>query len=368
MRFDRFMELALYHPRLGYYSSGRTEIGKRGDFYTSVSVGALFGELLALQFVEMWELLGRPKTFYLVEAGAHHGNLATDILDWLRQNHPDVASACHYIIIEPSPALQRRQRKTVQADLPVKWVSKLSEIRHNSLVGCIFSNELLDVFPVRRITWSNGHWRDVCVDWREERFVYTVGRFCEAAHQFIADSQSRPTFFPERYTTEVCPAAEKWVHSAVRRLKRGWLLFFDYGYEASEYFAPHRTDGTLRCYYRHQPNSEPLERVGIQDVTAHVNFTAIARAGKSAGANEAGFCHQQHFLVGIAHRSYLRQLESDLAGTTSGDSKTDAARKKIRAFQTLTHPDHFGRALKVLTLSKGKELPRISGLRYARPI
>lgn len=346
------MELALYHPRYGYYSSGHARIGRRGDFYTSVSVSPLFGELLARQFAEMWEALNRPKIFSLLEAGAHDGRLATDILAWLRENRTDAYIAIRYIIVEPSSALRKLQRQNVDVK-KVRWVKNVEELRPNSLVGCIFCNELLDAFPVRRITLRDGEWREMCVDWKDGRFVFVVGH--AIACPFLEELARNGV----AYTTEICPAAAKWAQTAIRCLRCGWILIFDYGYEAEEYYALHRTDGTLLCYYRHRANNEPLVRIGKQDITAHVNFTALARAAEAAGGWVAGFTDQEHFVMGAAKEMLTAMPALSLA---EGDAK------KVRALQTLMHPEHLGHTMKLLALQKGESLPMPSGLAYARKL
>ena len=377
--FERFMELALYHPRHGYYASGRARIGRRGDFYTSVSIGALFGELLARQFAEMWEALNRPKVFSLIEAGAHDGQLATDILGWLRENRTDAYLATRYIIVEPSPALQKLQLEKLlnfqRLTRPrIRWMRGLREIRHKSIVGCLFCNELLDAFPVRRITLTKGKWHEACVSLfchpeprtrcapRDEGSLqFTPGPVLRETEtpEIFRFAQNDKSDFPDGYTTEICPTAAKWVQTAARKLRCGWILIFDYGYEAEEYYAPHRTDGTLLCYYQHRTNQEPLLRVGQQDITAHVNFTALARAAEAAGAQVAGFTDQEHFVVGAAKEILTTMPALSLA---EGDAK------KIRALQTLMHPEHLGRAMKLLALQKCKSLPKLSGLAYARKL
>lgn len=349
MRFDRFMEQALYHPRHGYYSSGRARIGRRGDFYTSVSVSALFGELLARQFAEMWEALDCPKPFGLVEAGAHNGRLAADILGWLSKNRPDVFAVSQYIVVEPSALLRRAQRRTLfnamrSMNSGVRWIRDIQEIPPRSLLGCIFANELLDAFPVRRVTLRRGKWRELCVTWLNKRFQFVLGH----PARFSLPNRS---YLREGYTTEFCPAAEKWVQTAARRLLRGWIWLLDYGYEQAEYYAPHRSDGTLLCYYQHRLNNESLARVGLQDITAHVNFTAAARAASKAGATVVGLTDQQHFVVAAA-KKILDALDP----------------QQIGAFKTLMHPEHLGRAMKLLVLAQGEGLTRLSGLEYARPI
>lgn len=339
--FARFMERALYEPGLGYYERDRRVVGKRGDFYTSVSVGPLFGELLAFQFAEWLAGLtgwAEPaQRFQMVEAGAHDGRLARDILSFLAQWQPELASRLDYWIVEPSPARQAWQRETLAAfGDQVRWFGAMDDLP--PVCGVILSNELLDAFPVHRLGWDAG---------RQTWFEWGVG-VEENAFRWrrLADVTVRPpelpdellALLPDGFTTEVCPAAEAWWRLAAERLVAGRLFTADYGLEAPEFFLPQRANGTLRAYARHRFAEDVLAEPGTQDLTAHVNFSALQSVGEDTGLTTESFASQRRFLTEI------------LAATQRSGARFpawDSAR--VRQFQTLTHPEHLGRAFSVLS-------------------
>ena len=342
------MELALYCPEYGYYET-KKDIGRRGDFYTSVSVGRLFGRLLAFQFAE-W--LGRlppaGRKPCIVEAGPHDGQLARDILDWLQSRRPEQFGRIEYCLLEPSPRRREWQRETLEAFAPhVRWGDSLdsllppagpAEPRPPGLNGIVFSNEFLDAMPVRRHGWDAGRRK-----WFEWGVALEGGR-CVWAR--IEDSDFRfplpelEAVLPDGYTVETSPAAGRWWREAADRLEHGWLLTLDYGGEAEELFTPARARGTLRAYSRHHASHDVLANPGEQDLTAHVNFSALRQAGEAGGLKTEYFDTQARFLTGILSRA--------AGGASLGEWDAGLARQ----FQTLTHPEHLGRAFTVLAQSK----------------
>jgi len=347
--FARFMELALYHPTHGYYCAEGGQIGREGDFITSVAVGPVFGGFLAMQFAEMWERMGRPKPFTLLELGSHRGWLAEDVLAWARQRRPDFADAVEYWICDSnaasvSPVSTQRKSFTTWYDIP-NW----------SVVGCIFSNELVDALPVHRIRrTSPSEWKEFYVTFGERGWVWELGPPSFSIDCLPLTLREFP--YPPGYMTEVHLAALDWVREMARILKRGFLLTIDYGYTEAEYYAPHRPNGTLRCYHRHEVNTEPLERVGEQDITAHVNFGALITQGIPLGLDFTGLIDQSRFLMGIGQDEIERIVNAR-------PGQPDKARRQL---QMLLNPADMGRAFKVLIQHKGVDAPRLSGLRYAR--
>ena len=350
--FSSFMGLALYHPEHGYYAQGPGRTGRGGDFYTSVSVGAAFGELMAGQFCEVWEQLGRPSDFRILERGASDGAFARDVLTWAARARADFFQSLTYRIDEPLPALERAQRAALAgfAD-KVQWGSG------EPVAGVFFANELLDAVPFRRVRWNGSAWRELCVDLDE------AGAF-SWVEQELRDYASRrylaalKTDFPAGYTTEIAPAVATEVWLAGAALREGVVFFCDYGYERDEYYKPSRTTGTLRCYRGHRAHEDPFDAIGETDITAHVDWThAVQRAG-AAGCEVLALLDQGHFLTGGAEAT-LRGME--------GRAPDAAAAKWLRQFQTLTHPGQMGARFQVLAL--GKALPAgfsLSGLRHAR--
>ena len=383
--FERFMEVALYCPICGYYEREEDIIGRRGDYYTNVSVGSLFGELLAFQFAEWLQQMeesknetsrsdsagiagGGREVMRIVEAGAHRGDLARDILGWLRKHRQAIFDRLEYWIVEPSERCRsRQQRRLCDYGNIVHWAQAMAGVTGGSspgsdvpnsagVQGIIFSNELLDAMPVHLVGWDakSRVWFEWGVTAQAGRLDWTrmsVGAPGTATQQSSAGvllSHFDPPIetrlldmLPDGFTTEVCPAAEKWWRAAARALACGKLLTFDYGLRAEEFFMPERKAGTVRGYHHHQPGNDVLAHPGDQDITAHVNFTAIRTAGESAGLRTEAFLPQAQFLTGIAARIWK-----------DGVSFGEWTPARTRQFQTLTHPEHLGRSFRVLVQSR----------------
>lgn len=312
--FERFMELALYHPGMGYYVN-RPSIGQNGDFFTNVSVGDLYGRILARQFLRYKESLGNPPEFQVIEFGGHRGQLQKDVL----KEAPDL----DYTIIEAGEALP------------------------DHITGCVFSNELLDAFPIHRVRVMNGKWQELY-----------VAEGCEAGCSFIESPgelstlrlaerlRGLPAHLMEGYTTEINLRATDWIQKIARSLDRGYVITVDYGYDRDGYFAPHRKDGTLLCHYQHTANRDPFARIGQQDITAHVEFTSLMEAGGLAGLETVMFCDQSQFLL-ESGQDLVEEITTRDAGRWSPD--------RNRLHQ-LIHPTLMGRTFKVLIQRKSQRL------------
>jgi SAM-dependent MidA family methyltransferase len=380
--FARFMELALYCPVHGYYETEKDNPGRHGDFYTSVGVGELFGQLLAFQFAEWLETLNpqppvvpQPgeggSTLNLVEAGAHDGRLAKDILAWLQLKRPKLFEQIEYWVIEPSPRRQKWQKETLKNFAPrVRWFNNFHSIvsgnsapgpRPSTLHGIIFSNELLDAMPVHRLGWDaqSKKWFEWGVAVDGEKFIWAripdtlAPRSGERAGARGAFENLPPELLaalPDGYTIETCPAAESWWREAATVLGRGKLLTIDYGFTADELFSPARRHGTLRAYFRHHASDDLLANVGEQDLTAHVNFSAIQTAGESAGLKTETFSTQSQFLTQIFGKALKDKNFGELV--TSKRSEDGWTSAQARQFQTLTHPEHLGRPFRVLVQTR----------------
>ncbi len=284
--FAKFMELALYHPRHGYYTSSRQRIGKAGDYFTSVSVGPLFGRILARQF-QQWGVEE------VIEFGGQHGQLRDDVLA--------VAPDLKYRVVEAGDPLP------------------------DSITGCVFSNEFLDALPVHRI--------------QGDREIFVTEDFQEVLGPL---SDSRLPRLPEGYRTEVNLRALDWLTDIARRLKRGYVLTIDYGFERDEYFAPHHRDGHLQCYYRHTKSDNPYQHIGEQDITAHVEFTSLIEHGRRLGLEPVLFTDQARFL--------LQSGEAEIAGIV--ERTAGQLSKERAAIHQLLHST-MGRMFKVLVLKMG---------------
>ena len=329
MSFHDFMAAALYHPEHGYYASGRVRIGRRGDFFTNVSVGSLFGRLLARQFAEMWERLGSPGRWTIVEEGAHGGQFAADALEGLREFAPACFEATCYVIVEPLPNLRAAQIRAVY-DLNVQWCDSLAELE--PFTGIHFSNELLDSFPVHLVARTDDGWVERHVTVHGESFVFTNGPLTDprlAKHLVSIDA-------PTGFITEVNLRALDWLSALAEKLERGYALLIDYGYSREEYFE--RFAGTLSAYAGHQREPDPLVRPGEIDLTAHVEFSSLIEHAAQAGFRLHDFTDQQRFMVGASRLHF---------------SRSAASANELRAFKTLMHPDFLGAAFKVLCLEKG---------------
>lgn len=301
--FAQYMEAALYHPQHGYYATKAINIGQQGDFFTSPHLGADFGELLAEQFVQMWEIIGQQQ-FTLVEMGAGQGILAADILGYLKQHYPNFFAALEYIIVEKSTALQHEQQQRLK-NLPIRWCS-LEEIPTDSIIGCCFSNELVDALPVHQFIIEAGQLREIYVTTQEARglpiFVEVIGELStpQLAEYFDLVKIALPSSaYPNGYRSEVNLAALDWLKMVLSRLQRGYLLTIDYGYPAHRYYNPMRSQGTLQCYYRHMHHNNPYINIGRQDITAHVDFTALQRWGEMCELDNLGFTQQGLFLMAL---------------------------------------------------------------------
>ena len=331
MTFARFMELALYSTG-GYYEQQR-KIGKAGDFYTSVSVGPFFGELLARQFA-IW--LDEIDAIELIEIGAHDASLARDILRWFAQNKTEVVRNFIYTIVEPSAQRKAWQQQTLERyRANVRWIDKLSP----GVQGAIFSNELLDAMPVHRLRWDAKMrtWMEWLVGCEGERLASVIGELSpQAATCAPAVARELAEVLPDGFTTEVSPTAIRWWTEAARALQRGYLVGIDYGLAEEEFFRLDRMDGTARSYAKHRVSEDLLANPGEQDITAHVNWTAIQRAGEETGLHTDTFCSQEQFIMNIVR--------------LAADENWNA--EQIKQLKTLTHPNFLGRAFRVLVQTR----------------
>ncbi|HZV33591.1 MAG TPA: SAM-dependent methyltransferase [Verrucomicrobiae bacterium] len=350
--FARFMEVALYCPIFGYYERQDVSPGQMGDFYTSVSVGELFGELLANQFSE-WLLNAdrgaRNAEGQIVEAGAHDGRLAADILRWMRHEREELFASLKYWILEPSPLRRLAQQENLaEFAESVQWYESWQQVPASGVNGIIFSNELLDAMPVHRLGWdaTKKEWFEWGVTWQNDHFAW-VRLSRDATRSALRTPHSAlPTelldVLPDGFITEICPAALDWWRDAARALKAGKLMTIDYGLKAEQFFTPERKDGTLRAYHQHHQSNDLLANPGEQDLTAHVNFTAIQSAGEAEGLKTEIFTTQRQFLTHI--------IEKNCCDNPTVKEWTSS---RVRQFQTLTHPEHLGQRFHVLVQGRG---------------
>lgn len=349
--FCEFMEAALYHPALGYYASGKAAIGREGDFFTNVSVGPLFGRLLARQFVEMWRALGEPESWSIIEQGAHRGDFAADALAELRDCAQPCFQALRYRIVEPfdSPRAVQEERLAAFSG-KVAWHRSLREVKPGAAVH--FSNELLDAFPVHRVAFREGGWVERHVAMEEDAFVYTDAPLAANGLRERLDGLNPVVGFE----TEVNLASTDWLREATPAVERGFLLAIDYGFCHDEYYRAERSQGTLTGYAGHRRQSDLLAAPGAIDLTAHVDFTSVVDEAESLGWELRGYTDQHHLMVGLSQIYF-----------GPDDPLTPERERELRAFKTLMHPDLMGRSFKALCLSRGvAACSTLSGFQFAR--
>lgn len=336
--FRDFMQLALYAPGLGYYSAGSRKLGEAGDFVTAPEVAPLFSRTLARAIAPALADLPEAR---ILEAGAGSGAMAADLLAELAALG---FGPVRYSILEVSADLQARQRATLQQRNPaalehVEWLSAWPE----HFTGVVLANELLDAMPVHRVIRDRDRWRECYVGSEQDRFVWRSGPWSEPALQARLAHIEAEEELPDGYATEINLAAEGWIRSLASRLAQGLVLLIDYGFVRREYYHPQRRQGTLMCHYRHRAHDDPFHLVGLQDITAHVDFTAIADSALEAGLKVAGYTTQAHFLMGSGL--------TELAATADVDAEAQLA--LANQVRRLTLPQEMGELFKVMALAKG---------------
>jgi len=342
--FARFMELALYAPELGYYSAGKHKFGAAGDFVTAPELGPVFAQCLARQCAQILAALPQGD---ILEAGAGSGALAVQLLLELERLGQLPA---HYFILEISSALRARQQALFanQAAHLLERVHWLDSLPPVGFRGIVLGNELLDAMPVECFRVGADGIEQLQVGWEENRFVWRGMRANDALLNRVT-----ALGLPEGYVSEIGFAAEGWVRSIADILEQGVLLLVDYGFPGHEFYHPQRTTGTLMCHYRHRAHGDPLVFVGLQDITAHVDFTAIARAGTESGLSLLGYTSQALFLLGCGL--------DDLAARTS-QSDARAYLQFTNEVKKLTLPHEMGELFKVIVFGRGVDIP-LTGFR-----
>ncbi len=343
--FKDFMEMALYYPHYGYYTSAETDIGSRGDFYTSPHVHPVFGALIGRQVEEMWRALEEPEEFHIIEAGAGRGYLAADMLAYLSDT--PFFSAIRYTIVEMSPFMRQKQEQLLApfADR-VRWTKSLAETEEAR--GCIVSNELFDAFPVHSILRDGDRVKEIYVAADGDGLVEEQRACGPLVSAYLEEFGIE---LPPEYRTEINLELKNWLKDAGQTLSEGFILSIDYGYPAWDYYGPARSRGTLVCYYKHQDSENPYAYVGMQDMSAHVNFSAVKKWGEEAGFRTIGYCPQGTFLVALGIDDVLEKRFSSKEDSFSGPGTVSS----------LISPDGFGETHKVLIQYKGSRNPQLSG-------
>jgi SAM-dependent MidA family methyltransferase len=349
--FVDFMRECLYHPAYGYYS--RPEARRLRDYYTSVDVHLIFGRLLARQLAEMWGLLGTPRPFLAVEAGAGTGSLARHILDFAEKELPKFYAAIQYLAVEHSTGRRVAHADRLATHITAGHFSSVAELPAAIPAGCIFSNELLDALPTHRVVMSNGKLREIYVGIEGEKFVELVRPpSTPALDQYFRE---QGIALQEGHHAEVCLEACRWIETVGRNLARGFVMTIDYGHEARLLYNEAHNRGTLLAYREHKVVENVLEAPGEQDLTAHVNFTALELWGRRAGVKRTGFVTQSQFLVALGRGNEFGDLYEP------GQSEVEKLRARL-LLKNLIHPEGLGETFQVLVQHKGIEAPRLTGL------
>lgn len=350
--FAEYMAEVLYHPQFGYYNSNNLKIGQKGDFFTASSLGSDFGELIAEQIKQTWEILAYPQPFYFVEMGAGTGVFAQDLLTYIQTKYPDFFANLTYVIIEKSPNLITQQQANLSKFLefnPNQIIWKdWSEIEDNSLIGCCFSNELIDAFPVHQVIYQDGKLQEVYVTLSSDQHLIEVIDEVSTSEIINYFKLNKIDFaindYPQNYRTEVNLLAKDWLTTVSKKLKQGYIITIDYGYVSEKYYHPQRYQGTLKCYYQHRHHDNPYLNLGEQDLTAHVNFTALELWGESLGLRKIALTQQGLFLMALG-------LGDRLAELSSGKFKIQEILQRRDALHQLINPQGLG-GFQVLIQSK----------------
>ena len=337
--FERFMELALYAPGLGYYSGGAAKLGQAGDFTTAPEITSLFGAALA----RVAAAIIAQSAPAILEFGAGTGKLAFDVLTALRAAGVHVDS---YAILELSGELRARQQEALRAFPEVRWLDAMPPV----FSGVVLANEVLDAMPVQLVRKDAGRWQSMLVTVDAGAFAFTPGPADAALAARIARQIPDADLLEDGYRTEVHATGCGFMASVAAMLAggKGAAILFDYGFPAHEYYVDQRSGGTLMCHYRHHAHPEPFYLPGLQDITAHVDFTAMALAAQDGGADVLAYMNQAAFLLGAGIGDLLMALDPEQARTFLPAS---------RAVQKLVSPAEMGELFKVLVIGHGVALP-----------
>lgn len=357
--FEKYMELALYTPGLGYYSGGSRKLGADGDFVTAPEISPLFGQCVARQCQQVLRQLQTP---IILEFGAGTGRLVTDILLELERRHclPD-----KYCILEVSAELRERQQQMLQERVPhlfsrIVWLDRLPD---QPFTGVVLANEVMDAMPVTRFCIEGNSIQELYVAWDDQGF--TLRKIISQNKRLIEQVQKLQEEYlldVTSYESEINFYLPGWLQSIKNCLQHGMVLLLDYGFPAREYYHPDRSTGTLMCHYRQHAHTNPFYLPGLQDITAHVDFTAVAEAAVSAGFTVAGYTTQAAFLIACGLLEF-----ASLAAENGGDANEENIKQQLiisRQVQTLTAPHEMGELFKVIALTHGCDAMSLLGFEW----
>ena len=355
--FRDYMHWCLYHPEYGYYMQGRERTGKAGDFFTSTDVGPLFARIVARQIVEIWDMLGRPDPFDLVEMGAGRGLFALDFLQWAEEKAPVLERTLRYTLIESGEKQAGAALTLLRKAGPrerVRTVPNLDAL--GQVIGCFLSNELVDAFPVSVVGRIDGRLKE----------LYLTLKDAEWEEEFGPLSSTEVAAYVARYAheleegcrVEVNLGAVEWMRAVAAKLERGFILTVDYGNLASQLYRTPLARGTLLAFRHHRASEDFYRAPGEQDLTAHVNFSALIDEGSALGLDLTGFTTQEKFLMALGESDQFAELFEDES------SETEKLQARLR-LKRLIHPEDMGEVFKVLIQHRGVGGPKLTGLKYA---
>ncbi len=344
--FETFMETCLYAPEYGYYMRDITEIGRKGDFYTAPHLHSAFGAAIVKQIEECWVFMERPDEFIILEMGAGMGYLARDMLDYIEKK--DFYSAIKYQIIELNPSLINKQKEILKGHSgKIKWFNSLNEIA--PFRGAVVSNELLDSFPVHIIEFNRDCVEEIYVSSDGKGFLEIKGPLSNGLEEYIREFS---VDLAEGSRTEINLRIKDWLRAISEVLIEGFVITIDYGYPASQYYSEDYPRGTLQCYYRHQKSDNPYVNIGEQDITCHVNFSALKKWGEELGFKNTGYTAQGSFIVSMGIDEIINEL-----------IKPEDYTFEVAKIKSLILPEGMGESHKVMIQYKGKGNPQLRGFK-----
>jgi SAM-dependent MidA family methyltransferase len=341
--FERYMDIVLYQPGLGYYSAGAEKLGRGGDFTTAPELSPLFGACVAQQCADVLETLGGGS---ILEIGAGSGRLAVDVLARLEslRRLPD-----RYLILEISADLRARQRRALAERLPhlehlADW---LDAPPAEGFEGIVLANEVLDALPVARFRWQPGGCEELGVAW-DGRFVWAPRPASATMSAVVEALAAEGGGWEAGYVSEYCPRLLHWTQAVTAALRAGVAFWFDYGLPRAQYYFPERRDGTLLCHFRHRAHADPFLNPGLEDITAWVDFTLLAEASRVSGCELAGFTTQTYFLAGLG-------VDQEMHRLARGDASLFA--RLANQARQLMLPGEMGERFKAMAWSRGIDTP-----------
>lgn len=351
--FADFMAACLYEPGLGYYTSPGRKVGAEGDFYTSITVHAAFGRVIAREVAQMWRSMGTPSLFTLVECGAGNGRLACDIMDFLAEREQLMYQGLRLVLVEQEPSLKSAQSEMLAVHVDrITWLTP-EEFASGSFTfsGCLYSNELIDALPVHRVVMTSDGLKEIFVTSSGGELIEEVGE--PSTPEIEAYFKRIAVELHPGQQAEVNLNAPEWLAAASRSLQQGFILTIDYGYPAPELYTPRRKLGTLLCYYQHKTEENPYLRLGLQDITSHVDFTTLMICGEELGLQNLWFGEQYRFLLSTGIIEEIEEIER------SERSDEEKLRLRLTLKKLIMPEGGMGDTFKVLIQSKGVDDPRL---------